>query len=75
MREPMAESDDLMTAEAEGRAVAAATPAARTAPRTVRRLVALSADDILASVERFCAATLSAAQTQATIAATSESGH
>ena len=32
-------------------------------------------DDILASVKRFCAATLSAAQTQTTIATTSESGH
>jgi hypothetical protein len=34
-----------------------------------------SADDILASVKRFCAATLSAAQTQIQIATTSESGH
>jgi hypothetical protein len=34
-----------------------------------------SADDILASFKRFCAATLSAAQTQTTIAKTSESGH
>jgi transposase len=34
-----------------------------------------SADDILASVKRFCAATLSATQTQNTIATTSESGH
>ena len=34
-----------------------------------------SADDILASVKRFCAATLSAAQTQTTIVTTSESGH
>ena len=33
-----------------------------------------SADDILASVKRFCAATLSATQTQNTIATTSESG-
>jgi transposase len=34
-----------------------------------------SADDSLASVKRFCAATLSVAQTQNTIATTSESGH
>jgi hypothetical protein len=34
-----------------------------------------SADASLASVKRFCAATLSAAQTQNTIATTSESGH
>jgi transposase len=36
---------------------------------------AKSADDILASVKRFCAATLSIAETQTTIAITSESGH
>lgn len=34
-----------------------------------------SADDILATVKRFCAATLSAAQTQTTVVTTSESGH